>query len=65
MIPEKDLNSTDPKSRDSRVRGFKTGDLDKAVILTGKKAGTVQGINWKWCRKLHGSSGETGCEPLA
>lgn len=67
-----------PKLRDGRVKGFKSGDMIKAVVSTGKKTGThvgrisvrkrgtfdiktkgetVQGIHWRWCRKLQGSDG--------
>lgn len=60
------------------VHGFKTGDLVRAVVVKGKKAGThvgrvairasgsfniksstgtVQGIPWKYCSKLHLADG--------
>lgn len=61
-----------------RVFGFKTGDIVKAIVTTGKYAGihtgrvairtsgsfnisktggTVQGINYKYCKSLHCSDG--------
>lgn len=60
------------------VKGFKTGDLVKALVNKGKKigtyigrvavrksgsfniktkAGTVQGISWKYCSLLHSADG--------
>ncbi|MCI0392939.1 MAG: RNA-guided endonuclease IscB [Acidobacteria bacterium] len=60
------------------VQGFKTGDIMKAIVTKGKKAGvyvgrvairssgsfnvttkngTVQGINWRNCRRLHRTDG--------
>lgn len=59
---------------DRIVKGFKTGDMVKAKVLTGNKSGqhtgrvavrktgsfnittkerTIQGINWKHCRRIH------------
>jgi 5-methylcytosine-specific restriction endonuclease McrA len=57
-----------------RVHGFQTGDLVRAVVPQGQKAGThpgrvavrasgsfrvgaVDGISWRFCRKLHSADG--------
>ncbi len=66
------------KSKDPFVKGFRTGDIVKAVVTSGKKAGeyvgrvairatgsfnistkggTLQGINYKYCTRIHGMDG--------
>ena len=46
------------------VKGFRTGDLIKAVVPTGKKdgthttdAGTIQGISYKYCKTIQKGDG--------